>query len=181
MKYIISKISKNKLTKFILNIIALIYVIFDEIFVYLSNKLNNLIDKYEVFKYLNQKLKTTNKYLILCLLLVVLAISEVIGIISFILLSKGLVYLFVMFYIIKFLPFFIVSYIFKQTKENLLTINWFNYSYNKVVYITDYLKSMEIVIQIKELKNKIKEKIQIKKSVLKEKIKFLIKKNKKEL
>lgn len=167
-------------SKILLNIIAIIYVIFDEVFVYLTNKLNDLIIKYNLFENLNQKLRSLHRYNILILLILVLGVSELIGILSFVFLAKGSLVIFITLYIIKFFPFFVVSYIFKHTKDILLEIDFFKYCYEKICLFTDYLKTMEIIIKIKEIKNNFKEKLSIKKNVLKEKLKYLIKKHQKD-
>lgn len=156
--------------KILLNIIAIIYIIFDEVFIYFSTKLNNLIVKYNLFQNLNQKLRSLHRYNILILLILVLGVSELIGILSFVFLAKGSLVIFITLYIIKFFPFFVVSYIFKHTKDILLEIDFFKYCYEKICVFTDYLKTMEIIIKIKEFRNK--------KTAFKEKIKFLIKRNK---
>ena len=62
---------------------------------------------------------------------------------------------FLIVYIIKFLPFFLMSFVFNCAKEELLTIRWFFYCYTKVGQFTDYLKGTEIVITVKEYKDDI--------------------------
>lgn len=151
-----NRIKNNMLVKIMLNILALIYVIFEDVFVGLSNLLNRFIERYKIFNKINLKLKELNQYVLLFLIVSILGLSEVIGLISFVQLSEGNLYLFLVLYIIKFIPFFIVSYIFKQTKEILLAIGWFNYCYLKVCFLTDYLKNMEIVLKIKKLKDEYK-------------------------
>lgn len=149
-------LKNNILVKIVLNTIALIYVIFDDVFVTLSKLLNRFVEKYQIFEKLNLKLKELNQYILLFLIISILGLSEVIGILSFVQLSEGHFYLFLVLYIVKFVPFFMVSYVFKQTKEILLAIEWFNYCYIKVCFVTDYLKHMEIVVKIKELKDEYK-------------------------
>lgn len=66
--------------KFIINIIAVVYVVFDETFVFISNKIGHFIDKYKLFLKLTIVLKSLNKYVILSLLISMFIISELIGI-----------------------------------------------------------------------------------------------------
>lgn len=150
---------------------------FDETFVFLSNKLNNFISKYKLFEVLNTKLKSLHKYNILIILIIILGISELIGLLSFIFLAKGSFSIFIILYILKFFPFFVVSYIFKQTKDILMDIDFFKYCYDKIIFITDYLKNLEFIINLKNIKNKLLEKIKSKESVIKQQILFIIKKN----
>ena len=154
---------KFKLLRFLVNIIAVIYLVFDEIFVYLSTKLNELIFKIKSFEVLvlkfNDLLYRTNRYFILIYFLILLVVSELIGIYAFVALSHANIAVFIFLYIIKFIPFFVLNYIFKQTKEKLLSISWFNYMYFKVTSIAEYLKNTEIAIRCKQIIANLKEKI----------------------
>lgn len=170
----------NKIFKFFLNIVAIIYVVFDEVFITLSSKINFLIEKYKLFESLNTKLRSMHRYNILIILLLVLGVSELIGLLSFVFLAQGNIFLFITLYIIKFFPFFVVSYIFKQTKDILLEIDFFKYCYEKICLFTDYLKHMTIIIKIKQLKEELKVSLKNKKSILKEKFLFLVHKHKKD-
>lgn len=151
---------KFKLFRIILNIIAIIYFIFDEIFLYLSNKLTLVLSKIpkisEIKIKIDEFLLYLDKYVIFGLFICFLGISELLGIFSFIILAKGFIIPFIILYIVKFIPFFVMNYIFKVTKHKLLDIIWFKYCYLKVCQFTDYLKSTEIFIKVSELKVKIK-------------------------
>lgn len=185
-------ITKSKVFKYLLNILALIYLITEEIYQVIYN---NLIKKLEYLETLNKvkiKLKNMNSYKVLFIMLSALALAEGIGLYSFYLLGIGQFYLFLILYIIKFFPFFIVSFIFSETKDELLKIQWFNFIYSLIMKLINYLKETELFIYIKKLKNnfkeeivilknKIKEKFFSKKNVIKEQIKFLIKKYKKDI
>ena len=151
---------KRKVLKLFINITAIIYLIFDEMFVFVYNKISNFLAKFpsmEVIKtYWRIKISEMNKYLVLGFLLSHLLASELLGILSFMLLAKGMIASFVLLYIVKFLPFFLMSFVFDCVKEELLTIRWFNYCYTKVVQFTDYLKETEIVIKVKQYRDNIK-------------------------
>lgn len=154
---------KNKLFRLyrlFINITALVYFIFDEVFLFLSSKLNALIRTIprleDILVPVNSWLKNQHKYVLLSLFVVLLAISELIGVFAFWNLSVGSISLFIVLYLVKFLPFFVCSYIFKETKETLLQISWFDFCYNKFSIFVEYLKSTEIAIKLKELKIEIK-------------------------
>ena len=148
---------KIEIYRLFINITAIIYLIFDEMFVFVYNKISNFLAKFpsmEVIKtYWRIKISEMNKYLVLGFLLSHLLASELLGILSFMLLAKDMIASFVVLYIVKFLPFFLMSFVFDCAKEELLTIRWFNYCYTKVVQFTDYLKGTEIVIKVKEYKD----------------------------
>lgn len=151
---------KIKIFRLFINITAIIYLIFDETFVFVYNRLANLLSKFpsiEMIKeYWRIKISKMNKYLVLGFLLSHLLASELLGIVSFMLLAKGMFISFIIVYIIKFLPFFLMSFVFNCAKEELLTIRWFNYCYTKVVQFTDYLKGTEIVIRAKKFQDTLK-------------------------
>ena len=151
---------KRKVLKLFINITAIIYLIFDETFVFVYSKISNFLAKFpsmEVIKdYWRIKISEMNKYLVLGFLLSHLLASELLGILSFMLLAKGMIASFVVLYIVKFLPFFLMSFVFNCAREELLTIRWFNYCYTKVVQFTDYLKETEIVIKVKQYRDNIK-------------------------
>ena len=153
-------IIKRKLFRLFINITAIIYLIFDETFVFVYNSIAKFLSKFpsidRIRDYWKIKISEMNKYLVLGFLLGHLVVSELLGILSFMLLAKGLIIPFIVIYVIKFLPFFMMSFIFNSAKEELLTISWFNYCYTKVVQFTDYLKGTEIVIRVKLYRDNIK-------------------------
>ena len=150
---------KIKIFRLFINITAIIYLIFDETFVFVYNRLANLLSKFpsiEMIKeYWRIKISKMNKYLVLGFLLSHLLASELLGIVSFMLFAKGMIASFAVLYIVKFVPFFLMSFVFNCAKEELLTIRWFFYCYTKVGQFTDYLKGTEIVIKVKEYKDDI--------------------------
>lgn len=152
---------KFKVFRVFINIIAILYLVFDEVFIYLNEKLTKILDSIpsidNIREYWSYTFKNMNKYMVLSLLLIFLGISELLGFLSFMILAKGLFITFILLYIFKFLPFFIMSFIFKHAKEQLLSISWFNYCYIKFCDISNYLKTTEIVIKIKEISKKIRD------------------------
>ena len=150
-------ITKNKVFKYLLNILALIYLITEEVYQFIYNKLIHKLEILEVFEKLKIKLKTMNSYKVLFLMLSVLALAEAIGLYSFYLLGIGQFSLFLIFYIVKFLPFFVVSFIFSETKDELLKIRWFNFVYSLIMKGINYLKETDLFLYIKKLKNNFKE------------------------
>lgn len=155
----------HKLYRVFLNIVAVIYLVFDEAFIYINEKLTkafDLVPKIEDIRaYWADRLSNMNKYVVLGFLLGHLLASELLGFLSFMLLTKGYIFGFVFMYIFKFLPFFIMSFIFKYTKDELLTISWFKFCYTKFCLFTDYLKRTEIVIKSKEILVSLREKLRI--------------------
>ena len=146
----------NWLPRVIINVIAVGYIVFDEIFVFISDKISNILNKYKIFLKLNVYIRALNKYILLLILVSLFGLSELIGIYSFMFLAAGNLHLFIVLYIVKFLPFFVVSYIFKCAKDILLEIKYFNNCYFKIVSLTDYLKNTAVILKAKEIKETIK-------------------------
>ena len=163
---------KIKIFRFFINITAIIYLVFDETFVFIYNNIAKSLAKFpslEMIKeYWRIKISEMNKYVVLVFLLSHLVVSELLGILSFMLLAKGLIIPFVTLYIVKFFPFFLMKFVFNCAKEELLTIGWFNYCYIKTVQFTDYLKETEIVVKVKEYKDSVLKNV----SKIKDLIKF---------
>lgn len=157
MKGII-KLLKHLYSIFI-NILSFLYLIFDEIFSYFSSVLSISLSKIpkiqDVCDYCIDILKNQNRYLILCILIILIAISEYVGILSLMLFGTGHIFSGIIFYILKFIPFFLMSSVFKHTKDELLRINWFAFCYYKFEIIREYLKNTAIYKQILDIKNNI--------------------------
>ncbi len=142
--------------KILINALAVVYVLFDEAFVLISNTISKIISKYKIFLKLNVYIRALNKYILLLILIFLFGISELIGIYSFMFLASGNLYAFIVLYIVKFAPFFVVSYIFNVAKDILLEIKYFNYCYLKIVAVTDYLKNTTVILKAKDIKDNIK-------------------------
>ena len=151
---------KFKIFRLFINITAIIYLIFDETFVFVYNRVAYLLSKFpslEMIKeYWRIKISEMNKYVVLVFLLSHLLVSELLSVLSFMLLAKGLIIPFVTLYIFKFFPFFLMKFVFNCAKDELLTIGWFNYCYTKTIQFIDYLKGTEIVVKLKEYRDNIK-------------------------
>ncbi len=156
----------RNLYRFFINIVAVLYLVFDEVFIYVSDKLEKILDLIpsieNIRNYLVDRICNMNKYIVLFILLSFLVSSELLGILSFTMLSKGLMIPFIALYIFKFLPFFVMNFIFKYAKDELLTIGWFSFCYFKFVNFVNYLKQTEIVQKTKELKDYLKTKVKYK-------------------
>ena len=162
---------KIKIFRFFINLTAIIYIVFDETFVFVYNSVANFLEKFpsiEMIKeYWSCKISEMNKYIVLVILLGHLIVSELLGILSFMFLAKGLIIPFIAFYIFKFFPFFLMKFIFNSAKDELLTIGWFNYCYIKIIQFIDYLKESEIVIKVKDYRDVIIQNVQKIKDLIK--------------
>lgn len=131
------------------------YLFWDTFLVPLYTKFKSL-QLYQLF--LNW-ISTQHKYLILTIFILFFAISEIMGVVALALLAQGMISLFVILYIVKFVPVAIAFTVLKNSKEPLLTINWFAYLYNGVLKIVHLIKSNQFFIKGKLFIENIKTKI----------------------
>lgn len=154
---------KNKLFRLFINITSLFYLIFDEVFSWFYDKVSLVISKIpnitEIADYNIKLLRNQNRYVILTFLILLIILSEYVGIISLMMFGTGHILYGITLYIIKFIPFFLMSFVFKNSKDVLLEISWFDWCYGKFESLRDYLKSTVVYIKIMEFKETIKIKI----------------------
>lgn len=156
---------KNKLFRLFINLTSLFYLIFDEVFSWFYDKLSLIISKIpniaEITGYNIKLLRSQNRYVILAFLINLIVLSEYIGFISLMMFGTGHILYGITLYIIKFVPFFLMSFIFRNSKDILLEISWFAWCYYKFESMRDYLKCTAVYIKIIEFKQSIKNLIKL--------------------
>lgn len=156
---------KNKLFRLFINITSLLYLIFDEVFSWFYDKLSLIISKIpnitEITDYNVKLLRNQNKFVILAFLINLIVLSEYIGFISLMMFGTGHILYGVTLYIIKFVPFFLMSFIFRNSKDILLEISWFAWCYYKFELAREYFKNTIVYIKIMEFKQSIKNLIKL--------------------
>lgn len=150
------------LYRILINVLASIYILFDEVFSYLSDKISILISSIpnieETTEYNIKLLRSQNKYIILALLIAFIAASEYIGVISLIMFGTGHIVFGILLYISKFIPFFLMSFVFRNSKDILFEISWFKYCFEKFELIRDYFKETFVYKEIIKIKDLLKQK-----------------------
>jgi hypothetical protein len=151
------------LYRILINVLATIYVLFDEVFSYVYDKLSLVISKIpnieEITNYNIALLRSQHRYLILLFLITLIILSEYIGLISLMMFGTGHILYGVTLYIVKFAPFFLMSFVFRNAKDIILEIKWFNYCYLKFVSVIDYFKQTFIYIELIKIKELLKNRI----------------------
>jgi hypothetical protein len=101
-----------------------------------------------------------NKYLVLAIFVLFFGISEILALWALTILAQGFVELFLVIYIIKFIPVVVAFTILENSKERLLTIKWFAFVYNFTMKILHIIRTNAIFIQSKIYLEWIKNRIQ---------------------
>jgi len=118
-------------------------------------------------------LKKQNRYVILVLFLSMFVVGEGLGLITPIVLAKGYATLAIVIYGFKIVLATFAFWIFNTQKEALLSFKFIDYSYKKIIYYIDKIKSSnlykKIVANLKEIKTYIKHKIRYIKELFKTK------------
>ncbi len=142
-----------------ITIFSFIYLLLEYLFwntlfepIYLKLKELNL------YKKLLELINNQNKYVILSIFILFFVVSEVLGLLAFVILSKGMVGIFIALYLIKFIPVAIAFTILENGKDKLLTIRWFAFIYHysmKILHILRnnilFLKSKKIFEQVQDV------------------------------
>ncbi len=146
---------------FFISLLAFIYLLLEYLFwdtilkpIYLQFK------KLQLYQAILEWIQAQNKYLILTIFVLFFGLSEIMGIWALAILSQGFVGLFVVIYIIKFIPVAVAFTILKNSKERLLTIQWFAVVYHFTMKILHIVRTNSLFLQSKAFLEGIKIRIQ---------------------
>lgn len=146
---------------FFISFIAFFYLLLEYLFwdtilkpIYLQFK------KFQLYKVTLEWIQAQNKYLILTIFILFFGISEILGIWALALLSQGFVSLFVVIYIIKFIPVAVAFTILENSKERLLTIGWFATLYHFAMKVLHIIRTNSLFVQSKLFLEGIKTRIE---------------------
>ena len=149
-------------------ILISLYLVFEEL---VWNRFAKPIFRYlkhlKLFKKLEELLKNANRYVILALFLLPFIIGELIGILSPIVAVKGYVVLGVLLYVLKLVIVAFAFWLFKVEQEKLLSFKVVNYSYQKIIEFTTWIKNTQAFKTIKRANEKLKFLIKLKYANLK--------------
>jgi hypothetical protein len=106
-------------------------------------------------------ISTQHKYLILTIFVLFFGVSEIMGVWALAILAQGMVGLFVVIYIVKFIPVAIAFAVLENSKERLLSIGWFATLYNLTIKILHIIKTNPLFLQSKAFLDGIKNRIKL--------------------
>ncbi len=138
-------------------VLIALYLIFEEIvWDRFAKPLFRYIKYLKLFQKLEALLNRANRYVILALFLLPFVIGELLGILSPIVAVKGYVILGVILYVLKLLIVAFAFWLFKVEQEKLLSFKFVNYSYQKILQFTNWIKTTQAFKTIKRLIEKAK-------------------------
>ena len=141
-------------------ILVFLFILFEEIiWEGIAKPIYNKIESWHITQKLEGKIANSNRYIILSVFLSFLFGVEGAGLLAGVFFIQGKVLLGLLLYIAKIPIAAFVFWLFKVGKEKLLSFNWFNWSYQKLMNGLDWIKDLEIYKSTMAMMLSVKEKI----------------------
>jgi len=151
-------------------ILVFLFILFEEIvWEGIAKPIYKKIESLHVIQKLEVKIKETNRYLLLAVFSVLLLTVEAAGVLAGIFFVQGHILFGLLLYITKIPIAAFVFWLFKASKEKLLSFAWFNWSYEKLMAGLDWLKERESYKEMMAYMAKMKEQIKNRWRVIKAK------------
>jgi len=151
-------------------ILVFLFILFEEIiWEGIAKPIYEKIESLHVIQKLEAKIQHTNRYVVLAVFSVLLLTVEAAGVLAGIFFVQGHILFGLLLYITKIPIAAFVFWLFKASKEKLLSFTWFNWSYEKLMAGLDWLKERDSYKEMMSYMAKIKEKIKIKLKAIKAK------------
>jgi len=151
-------------------ILVFLFILFEEIiWEGIAKPIYEKIESLHVIQKLEVKIKQTNRYLLLAVFSVLLLTVEAAGVLAGIFFVQGHILFGLLLYITKIPIAAFVFWLFKASKKKLLSFDWFNWSYEKLMAGLDWLKERDSYKEMMAYMAQIKEKIKIKLKAIKAK------------
>lgn len=146
-------------------ILVFLFILFEEIiWEGIARPIYERIQSLKILQKLESIIIDTHRYVILTFFIVFLLVVELSGILASVFFVQGYIVLGLLLYIARIPLAAFVFWFFKVAKEKLLSFAWFKWTYDKLMYAIDWLKSRETYINMMaymvKVKNSIKEKFQ---------------------
>ena len=141
---------KTKTLHFLLIIVVLIYILFEElVWEIFAEPVVRFIKELKLLKTLSILLEKVDSRVILSIFVVIFVIAEVLGTYAAILFVKGSVSLAVIIYALKIPLAGFAFWLFNEKKERLLRFRWFKLSYEFIMKWIEVVKNSQIYQLIK--------------------------------
>ena len=125
-------------------ILVFLFILFEEIiWEGVAKPIYNAIESLHIVQKLESKIKKSNRYIVLLAFLSLLLGVEAAGLLAGVFFVQGQVLLGLLLYIIKIPIAGFVFWLFKVSKEKLLSFKWFSWSFDKLMAGIDWLKQLE--------------------------------------
>ena len=126
-------------------VLVFLFILFEEIiWEGIAKPIYNTIASWHITQKLEQSIKHTNRYILLLIFTVILLVVEGAGIFAGVLFVQGKVLFGLLLYITKIPIAAFTFWLFKVSKKKLLSFDWFNWLYIKIMNGLDWLKNLDI-------------------------------------
>ena len=152
---------KHKLISLFQLILVMIYIVFEElIWEGIAHPIYTFVHSLKILQKVEEKLHEVNRYVILVLFVVMLAVVEALGLYAGYLFVSGQVAVGLSIYLTKIPIAAFTFWMFRITEDKLMKFGWFKWIYDYVMRFIDWLKSSDIYVatmaKLKNVKAKIK-------------------------
>jgi hypothetical protein len=151
-------------------ILVFLFILFEEIiWEGIAKPIYNKIESLDITQKLEIKIQHTHRYVVLAVFSTLLLAVEGTGLLAGVFFVQGQILLGLFLYIAKIPIAAFVFWLFKAGKEKLLSFDWFNWCYERLMAGLDWLKERKSYQEMMAYMSKIKEKIKAKWKIIKAK------------
>ena len=141
-------------------ILVFLFILFEEIiWEGIAKPIYNKIESLRITQKLESKISKTNRYVLLVVFLVLLLGVEAAGLLAGVFFVQGYVLFGLLLYILKIPIAAFVFWLFKVAKKKLLSFDWFNWAYKKLMNGLEWLKATVIYKDAMEYMHRVKRKL----------------------
>jgi len=149
---------QKKLLHIVLTLLVFIYIIFEElVWETIAKPIYEYLHSLKILKKIEFYIHKLNRYILLILFLALFIKVELLGLYAVALLAQGKVISGVVLYSFKIPIGAFTFWLFKISKDKLMSFGWFKALYTFTMYLIDKIKECEIYKEVKESTKEIKE------------------------
>ena len=151
-------------------ILVFLFILFEEIiWEGIAKPIYDKIESLHITQKIEAKIHNTNRYVILVVFLVLLLGVEAAGLLAGLFFVQGYVLFGLLLYVTKIPIAAFVFWLFKVAKKKLLSFDWFNWAYKKLMNGLEWLKETSIYNDTIEYMTRVKRKIKAQWKAIKKK------------
>ena len=152
------KLFQKKLIHIVLTFLVFVYIVFEElVWETIAKPIYEYLHALKILKKVEFYIHKLNRYILLILFLVLFIKVELLGLYAVALLAQGKVFSGVVLYSFKIPIGAFTFWLFKITKDKLMSFGWFKASYDFIMNIIDKIKATQTYQDVKESSKEIKE------------------------
>jgi len=154
-------------------ILVFLFILFEEIiWEGIAKPIYKQIESLQILQKVEENIVSTNRYVLLVIFVVLLLSVEGVGVVAGLFFVQGKALLGLVLYVIKIPIAAFTFWLFKVSRIKLLSFDWFNWSYKKLMVGIAWLKNLDIYKKTVKYMFDLKFKIKEKGKVMKEKYSF---------